>query len=60
MKTGVQPMEIQSKFMREDLRQYEMPARRGQSRSTIVVKVDRRFKPSASSEAQDPIDRYSD
>lgn len=57
MKTSVQPMEIQSKFMREDLRQYEIPARGGQLRSIIVVKVNCRFKPPASSEAQEPIDR---
>jgi len=60
MKTGVQPMEVQSKFMREDLRQYEIPARGGQSKSIVVVKVRRRSKPPASSEAQEPIDRYRD
>jgi hypothetical protein len=60
MKTSLQPMEVQSNFMREDLRQYEIPARGGQSRSIVVEKVRRRSKPPASSEVQEPVDHYRD
>lgn len=57
MKTSVQPMEVQSKFMREELRQYEIPARGGPSKLIVVVKRDRRSKPPASSEVQEADDR---
>jgi hypothetical protein len=50
-------MEVQSKFIREELRQYEIPARGGPSKLIVVVKVDRRSKPPASSEVQEPDDR---
>ena len=56
MKTGVQPMEVQSNFLRGDLRRYEIPARAGQSRLIIVEKARRRSKPPVSRKAQEPVD----
>jgi hypothetical protein len=60
MKTSVQPMEIQSNFLREELREHEIPARGGQSRSIFVEKVSRRSKPPVLSELQEPVDHYRD
>jgi hypothetical protein len=60
MKTGGQPMEVQSNFLREGLRLYEIPARGGQSRSIVVEKVRRRAKTPVSSEAQEPVDHCRD
>ena len=60
MKTSVQPMEVQSNFLREGLRQYEIPARGGQSSSIVVEKVRHRAKPPVSNEAQQPVDHYRD
>ena len=57
MRTNVHPMEVQEKFIREELRQYEIPARGGPSKMIVVVKLDRRSKPQASSQVQEPHDR---
>ena len=60
MKTSMQPMEIQSNFLRDELRQYAIPARGGQSRLIIVEKVRRRSKLPVSSKVQEPVDHYRD
>lgn len=55
MKTGIQPMQVQSKFLRDDLRQYEIPARAGQSLETksIVVEIrPRRSRPTVAGKVQ--------
>ncbi|WP_291860818.1 hypothetical protein [Bradyrhizobium sp.] len=57
MKTGIRPMEVQSKFERDDLRQYEIPARAGQSARVIVVeKVLRRSSLPVAGMGQDSAD----
>ncbi|MDO9563682.1 MAG: hypothetical protein Q7J60_18865 [Bradyrhizobium sp.] len=59
MKTGIQPMEVQSKFLRDDLKQYEIPARAGQSpkpAAIMVEKVRRRSSLPVSGMARDSAD----
>ena len=55
MKSRLRPMEVQSRIMRAELRQFEMPVRGGQSKS-IVVEVYRRSRPPAVRDAQEPMD----
>jgi hypothetical protein len=55
MKINLRPMEVQSRIMRAELRQFEMPVRGGQSKS-IVVEVYRRSRLPAVRDAQEPMD----
>lgn len=50
MKTGIRPMDVQSPFLRDDLRQYEIPARPGPLSHARVIVV--REMPSGSSAAR--------
>ena len=57
MKTGTHPMEVQSKFLRDDLTQYPIPARDGRASRVIVVeKVRRRSKLPVAGSAQESAD----
>lgn len=39
MNTGIRPMEVQPTFPRDDLRQYQIPARGGQSSGSKAIVV---------------------
>ncbi|WKA31239.1 hypothetical protein [Bradyrhizobium roseum] len=39
MKTGMRPMDVQSPFLRDDLRQYEIPARAGTASPARAIVV---------------------
>jgi hypothetical protein len=41
MKTGMRPMDVQSPFLRDDLRQYEIPARAGTASRACAIVVRR-------------------
>lgn len=59
MKTGMRPMDVQSPFLRDDLRQYEISARPGPSPRTRVIVV-RRMPPGPSAVRSDSATQTTD
>ena len=54
MNTGIRPMEVQPNFPRDDLRQYQIPARGGQSSGSKIIVVQSVVRPAEPSPGKAP------